>query len=820
MAKVTDTDMAIARQFAASRFSSSAGKKMPIPSLNVLCQGYGRCTKNRSIEKMPMRIGKKEYARGLAVHYKSEILVTLPAPGKSFKALIGRDQNPMVRSQVANIFFAVEVGKKELFKSDVFHGGEDAFPIQVPLKGAREFLLRVDGAHDWGHGDWAEAHVVLENGKKIWLDELPFVGASLEETDQPPFSFLYGGKPSSEFLKSWTCTRKSKKLDDDRTLQTVEYTDPETKLQVICEATHFNEFPAVEWVVYFKNAGAADTPVLEKVQALDINFLRGKADSEYRLHYAVGSVCETKDFAPLEKTLLPNTAFTLAPLGGRSSSGTMPFFNLESADSGLIGAIGWTGQWNACFTRDEGTNLNIQAGLEVTHFKLHPGEQVRGPRILLLFWKGDRLRSHNVFRSLIVRHYTPRPDGKPLQPPICYGSWGMMKEEEHFKKIHNLAKKKLPGDYYWVDAGWYGNCQHMNDWYAQAGSWRPNPTWYPRGIKPVSDEARKHKMKFLLWFDAERVYKDSEIYNEHPEWLIQLDPGEKQEGWEGRNDNSLLNMADPAARKWITELISNAVTKEGIECYRQDFNFDPLAFWRKVDRADPDRQGIMEMKYIEGLYAFWDELLKRHPHLLIDNCSSGGRRLDLEMTRRSIPLWRSDLQCCPDYCGLGSQAQTFGLAYWLPFSTCGCREAGNTYDFRSALCGGIAIGWTGLESEDFPVTWARKMIQDAQALRPYFAGDFYPLSSHSLSDEVYLAFQLDRQDLRSGAIIAFRREKAPYPAACFKLAGLDPKARYEIKNLDTNKTVKMTGAALMEEGLTITLKNQPDSALFIYKKIK
>ncbi len=820
MAKVTDTERAIAQQFAASRFSIPAGKKTTFPSLNVLCQGYGRCTKNRSIEKMPMRIGKKEYARGLAVHVKSEIVVTLPSPGKSFKALIGRDQNPMVRNQVANLSFTIEAAKKELFKSDVFHGGEDALPIQVPLKGAIEFLLRVDGVFDWGHGDWAEAHVVLENGKKVWLDELPFVGASLEETDQPPFSFLYGGKPSSEFLKSWTCSRKSKKLDDERTLQTLVYTDPETKLQVICEATVYGEFSAVEWVVHFKNSGSVDTPIIEKIQTLDLNILRGKADSEYRLHYAVGSVCETRDFAPLEKDLLPKTAFTLAPLGGRSSSGTLPFFNLESADSGIIGAVGWTGQWNACFTRDEGTNLNIRAGLEVTHFKLHPGEQVRGPRILLLFWKGDCLRGHNVFRSLILRHYTPCPGGKQLQAPICYGSWGMLKEEEQLKKVRDLVKNKLPVEYFWIDAGWYGNCQTMNDWFAQAGTWRPNPTWYPRGLKPISDEAHKNKIKFLLWFDSERVYKGSEIYNEHPEWLLHVDAYPKEEAWCGFNENSLLNLADPAARRWITDHISKTITEQGIDCYRQDFNIDPLSFWRKADQADLDRQGITEMKYIEGLYAFWDELLKRHPNLVIDNCASGGRRIDLEMTRRSIPLWRSDLQCCPDYCGLGSQAQTFGLAYWVPLSTCGCREIGNTYDFRSALCSGIHVGWPVADGEDFPVAWARKMIAEALALRPYFYGDFYPLSSYSLSDEVYLAFQLDRPDLRSGAILAFRREKAPYPAACFKLAGLKPKARYEIKNLDTNKTVKMTGATLMDDGLTITLKNQPDSALFIYKKVK
>jgi alpha-galactosidase len=48
------------------------------------------------------------------------------------------------------------------------------------------------------------------------------------------------------------------------------------------------------------------------------------------------------------------------------------------------------------------------------------------------------------------------------------------------------------------------------------------------------------------------------------------------------------------------------------------------------------------MKHIEGLYNFWDNLLARNPGPLIDNCASGGRRIDLETIGRSVPLWRTD----------------------------------------------------------------------------------------------------------------------------------------------------------------------------------
>jgi alpha-galactosidase len=52
--------------------------------------------------------------------------------------------------------------------------------------------------------------------------------------------------------------------------------------------------------------------------------------------------------------------------------------------------------------------------MDSTHLYLHPGEQIRSPRVLILFWKGDRDDAHNVWRRLILAHYSPTPGGKPF----------------------------------------------------------------------------------------------------------------------------------------------------------------------------------------------------------------------------------------------------------------------------------------------------------------------------------------------------------------------------------------------------------------------
>jgi len=808
------SEIALASAWAKAKLTGTAPKNVSFAQIKPIKQGQGFPQANRSLVGTPLTIGKKVYARGIAVHALSEMLITLPGPASRFRADIGRDQSGLTKGNVANIRFVVAVKGKDVFTSDVIHGGEKPIRIDVPLKGAKEFTLRVDGAFDWGHADWADACVILQNNQKLWLDEIPLPGTMPDFSPEPPFSFVYGQKSSREFLNTWTRSQKTKKLDRDRTQYIITYTDPKTGLEITLDGIAYSDFPAVEWVLCFKNTGNSDTPIIENVQALDTNVSRMSASSEFVLHHATGSICASSDFQPLEKKLSASTSTTLAPEGGRSSSGTMPFFNLECSGGGIIGAVGWTGQWAATFTRDDATNLNVRAGMELTHLTLHPGEHIRTPRMLLVFWRGQYLAAQNMFRQFVLRHASPKPGGKLIRTPISSAHWGMLPEQDHLNRIEGKARTKVAFDTYWIDAGWYGKCEKTSDWYPQAGSWFPNKQLYPNGLKAISDAAHKNGMKFLLWFDPERVYKGSQLDTEHPEWLLGRDAPWRTYAWEGFNENAVLNLGIPEARQWITDCISQSIVENGIDIYRQDFNIDPLPFWRNNDA--PDRQGYTEAKHIEGLYQFWDELLERHPHLEIDNCASGGRRIDLEMIRRSVPLWRSDLQCCPDYDPVGSQSQTFGLSYWLPLNATGSRDVGDTYDFRSALATGTNNGWR-LDSKDFPTDWGRKMIDQAVMLRDFFLGDFYPLTNYSLSNDVWLAYQLDRPDMKQGAILVYRRAKSSYTTAMFKLCSLDPRKQYRVTFLDGGSTRKISGRTLMETGLEVSLPSAPASEIITYK---
>ncbi|MCX6030502.1 MAG: alpha-galactosidase [Chloroflexi bacterium] len=660
----------------------------------------------------------------------------------------------------------------------------------------------------------------FESARK-WLSETFFsaAGAGLSRF---PISFRYGDRESAAMLDGWTVRREAARQTEGFSVETILLTDPHTGLECRCEIKIYSDFPAVEWVAYLRNAGDSDTPIIADILPLDV-LLPVDAGAPCKVHHARGSLAQVDDFAPLETPLTfrqGGSSLQLAARTGKSSTLNLPFFNLELGGRGVIGAIGWTGGWLANFQRQR-DGVHVQAGMERTHLTLHPGEEIRTPRILLLFWEKDRIRGHNMLRRLILAHHTPRPNGELLRPPLCEGAWGARPEASHLAQIAWIRENNLPAECYWIDAGWYGDrpIEEAADgsgsgWMKQVGSWKPNSAAYPRGMRPIGEAAQDAGMGFLLWIEPERAHQDSEMFRTHPEWLL----GPVHSGYLD-TDNYMVNLGIPEARRHITELISGLITESRITCYRQDFN--DLRVPELFGHADArDRIGMTEIRHIEGLYAFWDELLARHPGLIIDNCAGGGQRIDLETISRSVPLSRSDLQCWP-FDPSSEQTQTQGLAPWVPLSCCGCVEP-TAYAIRSALGAGMSTSWSSQAFEGgahLPIKEIRRLMTEARAMRKYFYGDFYPLLTFSLAADAWAAWQFDRPDLGEGMVMAFRRHESPFSRWEAKLQGLDPESDYDLLSWDDQSTWRMTGKQFLEEGFAVTIAAKPGSALFTYQRV-
>ena len=136
-----------------------------------------------------------------------------------------------------------------------------------------------------------------------------------------PFSFLYGGRHSSELIGKWNRTVTEEPADAGKLRRTLTLTDPETGLEVRAVATVYIDTPSVEWTLYFTNKGQKDTPILEQIKAVDATVKSG-VSSGVKLLRLVGSPCRVDDWLPLEDALRPGEPIAFAPVGGRSSSAT------------------------------------------------------------------------------------------------------------------------------------------------------------------------------------------------------------------------------------------------------------------------------------------------------------------------------------------------------------------------------------------------------------------------------------------------------------------------------------------------------------------
>ncbi len=660
----------------------------------------------------------------------------------------------------------------------------------------------------------------------------------------PPFSFSFGNQHSATLLAHWAHTQTSAVLDANRTQHTISWTDPHSGLNVRCIAVEYHDFPTLEWTVYFKNTSSKALPPVGDVLAVDTTFTH-QPDKNVTLYTCNGSLALLEDFGVHSIPLPSRANIMLTCDAGRPTCGIVlrdphlvgggfPYYNVDWGGQGVIAAIGWPGQWAAEMTRDSGGGLRLQGGMStvdrsdlpsdahigdagLTEIALNPGEEIRTPLIVVQFWQQvDWIEAQNVWRRWMIAHNMPHPGGRP-PAPMCPAQAGdisltttatfQIDEIKLYAANHLTATTGGVYDHYWIDAGWYAEPSEATDW-TWTGTWVADPHRYPKGLRPVTNTERANGMKSIIWHEPERVRPDTDLYNKHRDWL--LGPGPD-------GDARLLNLGNPTAWQWAVQHFDGLIRDNGIDVFRNDFNIEPLAYWNMAD--GPNRRGMTQIRYVTGFLAFWDTLLQRHPQLLIDTCASGGRRLDVETLRRSVPLWRSDLQGD----ALTEQCHTYGLSLWCPYHGTGLGPSGqlmsnDVYVLRSGM---IPSYMVFLRPDTVPpqtMALVKRMTHEWSTFAKDLLGDYYPLTPYSTDDSIWIAWQFQRPEAGTGVVQAFARDYSPTSMRLI-LRGLEPAASYAVQNADVKGTMHMSGHQLMTTGLTIHLPNPPAAATITYHRI-
>ncbi|MBR6780346.1 MAG: alpha-galactosidase, partial [Clostridia bacterium] len=423
---------------------------------------------------------------------------------------------------------------------------------------------------------------------------------------------------------------------------------------------------------------------------------------------------------------------------------------------------------------------------------LEPGESIRTPLVSLTFYNNDNpVKGFNAFRSWIMD--CVYPENVPTvqnNMDILFVS-NTRTADEIFYDLEQFDKTKYPYlDNYWMDAGWYAGCEES--WADGVGNWKTSETRFPGGIKAIADYGAENGVGVVLWYEPERLTSNSYLYSvgsQHENWLVDLDPKADF------NQNVMWNLGDEEACAFLSDYIASSLIENGVAVYRQDFNFSPTEYWQHQDLyANGGRIGFAENHYITGLYAYLDGLFATVPDLVMDNCASGGRRLDLEMTRRSVPMWRSDYNCdqtLPDLLD-ATQAHTYGLSFWLPVSGTFI-NFDTEYGMRSSIMPILQV----------PMATPVTALDGYRAEREAQMQNFFPLSFGGTDPKKITAMQYG--DKTAGCALIYAHAEHEADSFTVYFSGLQEDAVYTVTDADTPDTVvSFSGSELMAGAYSVS----------------
>jgi len=574
---------------------------------------------------------------------------------------------------------------------------------------------------------------------------------------------------------------------------------------------------ATEWIPTLVNNAPKSSGKVTEVRSLAASWpTRGPVD----FHGNKGSSYKVDDF--VDRTELDIDLIELMPEGGRSSDGILPFFALTDRHDSLAVGIGWSGGWCATLRHSE-RMLQVEVGLPKVGFVLRPWESVRLPSILLARAPGASAdQARRVVRAHLTNHVLPRtPDGK--SPNFTTHSTmykflhviPVMNEAEEIAALERAAAMGF--ETWWVDAGWYGN---EPDWVKEVGNWHVRRSDFPRGLRPISDRAHELGMKFIFWMEPERAQPHTEWARAHPDLFLSFPENNNPFRREEWRNSMVLNLADPRAVDLAFEKISSLITEFDADIYRQDCNVKPLNAWYAADA--PDRVGITEIRHIEGLYALWDRILAAHPSILIDNCASGGRRIDLETLRRSVPLWRSDylMEQVPPEMDIPNQIQGWGLGHWVS-DHLGWVKTFDAYAVRSTLSTGFMAYRALPESNQAPeYADALAAVAENKRLRPLLAEERIGLIAPDLEKEAWIAYQHHRHSDSTGLIVALRGPGGDSDSVILRPEYIDTNATYRIVRWDDYRAAPPTQVAGSDlQTLAVSIAQTRSSVLVEYQRV-
>lgn len=327
----------------------------------------------------------------------------------------------------------------------------------------------------------------------------------------------------------------------------------------------------------------------------------------------------------------------------------------------IAGTLGWSGNFQFVFEVDEKGSLRVISGINpfASEYSLQPGKPFRTPSFIFTYSNnGKGQASRNLHRW--AANYGIMDGTKPRLTLL--NNWETTYFDFNEPKLVSLLDdtKKMGLDLFLLDDGWFANKYPRNDDHAGLGDWQENKAKLPDGLGYLVKEADSKGVKFGIWIEPEMVNPKSELYENHPDWVLKL-PNRPENYY---RNQLVLDLTNPKVQEFVYNVVDQMLTKyPGISFIKWDCNRMMTSAWSDYLK---DKQSHLYIDYVNNLYNILERLRQKYPHFPIMLCSGGGGRVDYGALRYFTEFWASD-----DTDPLERVYIQWGYSYFYPsFAVC------------------------------------------------------------------------------------------------------------------------------------------------------
>lgn len=446
----------------------------------------------------------------------------------------------------------------------------------------------------------------------------------------------------------------------------------------------------------------------------------------------------------------------------------------------------------------------IQLGINPFHFswKLAPQASFQTPEAVMVYTTNGlndlSQNFHHLYQQRLTRGYW-----RDRQRPILVNNWEATYFDFTEDKLLSLAKtaKDLGIELFVLDDGWFGKRTFEN---AGLGDWWVNRDRLPDGISGLSAKIHQLGMMFGLWFEPEMTNKDSDLYRNHPDYIIKTPDRHASHG----RKQYVLDFSRPEVVDYVYSMMVKVLADGKVDYVKWDMNRNITECFSVAYPAD--QQGEIFHRYILGVYDLYERLINKFPQILFESCASGGGRFDAGMLYYAPQAWTSD-----DSDAIERLKIQTGTSYCYPTSSMGAHVSVSPNEqlqrqtplkTRADVAYFGAFGYE-LDLNSLSETDRQQIKQQVAFMKKYRQifqfGTFYRLKTPFDSNIVaWVVVSPDKKQAIMGYFKILNDVNAEYRRQ--QLPGLAADLTYQVSEEDGSQIGEFTGNELANIGLVTT----------------